>query len=404
MIIIGVDPHKASHTAEAIDANETALAQIRVGADRGQVERLVAWAAPFPDRRWAVEGANGVGRLLAQQLVAAGERVVDVPATLAARVRVLNGLDKTDAHDASSVAVAALRRPGLRTVQTEDHAAVLHLLSERRAQLVAGRTQTVSRLHTLLRCLVPGGAKRCLTVAQARTVLRDVRPTSEIERQRKTLARELVAEMHVLEGRIKRVEHQIKSAVDASGSTLTEIAGVGPVLAAKILGIVGDATRFENRAHFASYAGVSPIEASSGAHVRHRLNRRGNRQLNYAIHMVAVTQRAHPGLGRDYFERKTRARQESGRGSPCAEAPNRERDLQTPSRRHPTNRVAARGDNTGRLQPARPAHTRTPTLRDSHPRTNPNITPTLDREAFGSAVRNRPRDAIAQRERRCCWS
>ena len=304
MIIIGIDPHKASHTAEAIDMNETAVATVRVRADRRQVQQLVAWAAPFPERRWAVEGANGVGRLLAQQLVAAGEEVVDVPATLAARIRVLNGLDKTDAHDASSVAVAALRRPGLRAVRVEDHAAVLHLLSERRAQLVVARTQTVSRLHSLLRYLVPGGAKRFLTVAQARSVLAGIRPTSEIERQRKVVARELVAEISTLETRLKTIESQIKTAVDASGSTLTEIPGVGTVLAAKTLGIVGDAARFENRAHFASYAGVSPVEASSGAHVRHRLNRRGNRQLNYAIHMVAVTQRAHAGIGRDYFERK----------------------------------------------------------------------------------------------------
>ena len=185
---------------------------MRVRADRRQLQRLVAWAAPFPERRWAVEGANGVGRLLAQQLVAAGEHVVDVPATLTARVRVLNGLDKTDAHDASSVAVAALRRPGLRAVAVEDHAAVLHLLSERRGQLIGGRTQAISRLHALLRDLVPGGAKRCLTVRQAQAVLSATRPSTEVERHRKILARELVADIAMLEARVKALDTQIKAA------------------------------------------------------------------------------------------------------------------------------------------------------------------------------------------------
>lgn len=306
MITIGVDPHKSSHTAEAIDGTEMVLAQVRVPANCRQVERLVTWAAPFPQRRWGVEGANGVGQLLAQQLVAAGEHVVDVPATLAARVRVLGSghSDKTDAHDAAAVAVAALRHPGLRVVTIEDHTAVLHLLSERRSQLVAARTQTLCRLHALCRSLVPGGAKRSLSTIQAGLVLRRIRPVNAIDTERKALARELLGEVRSLEARIKTLDRRIVAGVHMSASTLTEIPGVGAVLAAKILGIVGDAHRFSNRARFAAYAGVSPIEASSGAHVRHRLNRRGNRQLNYAIHMVAVTQRAHPGPGRDYFERK----------------------------------------------------------------------------------------------------
>lgn len=306
MITIGVDPHKQSHTAEAIDGCETVQAQVRVLADRRQVEHLVAWAAPFPQRRWGVEGANGVGRLLAQQLVAAGEVVVDVPATLAARVRVLGSgrSDKTDEHDAAAVAVAALRHPGLRVVTAEDDTAVLHLLSERRAQLVAARTQALCRLHSLLRSLVPGGAKRSLSSGQAALVLRGIRPVTAIDVERKALGRDLLAEARQIEARIKTLDARIVIAVRASGSSLTEIPGVGPVLAAKIIGIVGDIDRFPTRARFAAYAGVSPVEASSGAHVRHRLNRRGNRQLNYAIHMIAVTQRAHAGPGRDYFERK----------------------------------------------------------------------------------------------------
>jgi transposase len=309
VITIGIDPHKSSHTAHAIDGTETVLGQVRVTANREQVERLVAWAAPFPERQWGVEGANGVGLLLAQQLVAAGEHVVDVPATLAARVRALGAgqTDKTDAHDAAAVAVVALRHRGLRVVTPEDHSAVLHLLSERRAQLVAARTQTLSRLHAQLRSLVPGGAKRSLSAIQAAQVLRGIRPVSVIDTERKALARELLTDVRALETRIKTLDARIAVGVRGSASTLTEIPGVGAVLAAKIIGIVGDPGRFANRSRFAAYAGVAPIEASSGAHVRHRLNRRGNRQLNYAIHMVAVTQRAHAGPGREYFERKLAA-------------------------------------------------------------------------------------------------
>jgi transposase len=351
VITIGVDPHKQSHTAEAIDGTETVCGQVRVVADRRQVERLVAWAAPFPDRQWGVEGANGVGLLLAQQLVAAGEHVVDVPATLAARVRVLASgrSDKTDEHDAAAVAVAALRHPKLRVVTVEDHTAVLGVLSERRAQLVAGRTQVLCRLHAVLRSLVPGGAKRFLSVTQAAAVLRGIRPITAIDRERKAIARELLTDVRDLDARIKTIDTRIALEVRATETSLTEIHGVGPVLAAKIIGIVGDINRFPTRARFAAYAGVSPVEASSGAHVRHRLNRRGNRQLNYAIHMIAVTQRAHPGPGRDYFERKLADGKSPAEARRCLK-----RHIANAVYRHLRNdaREQARGDNARRLQPA----------------------------------------------------
>ena len=118
MVLIGIDPHKATHTAVAVDTEETALGELTVKADRHQVERLLKWAIDFPERRWAVESANGLGFLLAQQLVAAGEDVVDVPPTLAARVRVLGSgkTQKNDPNDALSTAIAALRAKRLRTV------------------------------------------------------------------------------------------------------------------------------------------------------------------------------------------------------------------------------------------------------------------------------------------------
>ena len=133
VVMIGADPHKASHTAVAISAAEEPLGELRVRACVAQAERLLAWAAAWPERTWAVEGAGGTGHLLAQQLVAAGERVLDVPARLGARVRLLAAgeVNKNDPDDARSVAVAALRPAGVREVRPDDHAAVPKIWSKR---------------------------------------------------------------------------------------------------------------------------------------------------------------------------------------------------------------------------------------------------------------------------------
>jgi transposase len=161
-VTIGVDPHKRSHTAVAIDRNDVELAAIEVRASAGQVDDLLGWAVNFAERTWAVEGAGGVGYLLAQQLVAAGERVLDVPATLAARVRVLGSgrSNKNDANDGYSIAVAAQHAPRLASVVPADHASVLRLLAKRNKELGSARTRTVCRLHALLVELVPGGSPR----------------------------------------------------------------------------------------------------------------------------------------------------------------------------------------------------------------------------------------------------
>ncbi len=153
MVIIGVDPRKASHTAVAISAAEEPLGQLRVRASAVQAERLVVWAQAWPERAWAVEGAGGTGHLLAQQLLAAGERVLDVPPRLAARVRLLatGNVSKNDPNDARSVAVAALRSPGVQQVRRDDHAAVLKVWSKRYRDLGQVRTQVACRLHQVLR-------------------------------------------------------------------------------------------------------------------------------------------------------------------------------------------------------------------------------------------------------------
>lgn len=148
-VLIGVDPHKGSHTAVAIAADESRLGEVRVRATQHQCEELLTWAEVFPQRRWAIESAAGLGYLLAQQLVAAGEDVVNVPPTLSARVRLLGSgkAQKNDPNDALSTAIAALRGRRLRSVRPDDHTAILRMLGDRHHALTALRTQAVCRLH-----------------------------------------------------------------------------------------------------------------------------------------------------------------------------------------------------------------------------------------------------------------
>jgi transposase len=237
---------------------------------------------------------------LAQRLVSDGEQVLDVPAKLAARVRVLSVGHgrKSDPDDAVSVAVAARNAVGLRQVGVEDQAVVLHLLTKRRQDLVAARTQTINRLHRLLMDLVPGGARRNLTANRAAALLAAVTPAGQPALTRWQLATELVAVVRQLEQRIAAVEARIKAAVAQSNTSLLELFGVGPVLAATFLGEVGDIGRFPTKHHFAAHTGTAPLEASSGQVVRHRLSRAGDRKLNHALYMMAMVQVRRPAPGR----------------------------------------------------------------------------------------------------------
>ena len=165
-------------------------------------------------------------------------------------------------------------------------------------------TRTICRLHVLLRELIPGGAPLRLQADRATVLLRRVRPASTVELERKRLAQDLLGDIRRLDRDLEDLKGRITSAVAASGTRLTELHGVGPIVAAIVLGQVGDPRRFPSRDRFASYNGTAPIEASSGPRVRHRLNRRGNRRLNHAMHLIAVTQIAHDTGGRAYFDRK----------------------------------------------------------------------------------------------------
>jgi transposase len=306
-VMIGVDPHKASHTAVAIGAAEEPLAELRVRASQSQAERLLAWAQAWPERTWAVEGAGGVGHLLAQQLLAAGERVLDVPPKLAARVRLLQAGDtnKNDPNDAFSVAVAALRSPGVREASRDDHATVLKVWSKRYKDLGRSRTQVACRLHQVLCELLPGGVATQITAGRAAHILESVTPADAVAAARCELAAEFTADLRGIDAAIRDTRKKLAIAVRAAGTSLTGLFGVGPVIAAAVIGDTRAVSRFPGRDHFAAYNGTAPIEVSSGGRKIWRLSRRGNRRLNHAIHMAAVTQiRNRHSQGRAYFEKK----------------------------------------------------------------------------------------------------
>jgi hypothetical protein len=184
---------------------------------------------------------------------------------------------------------------------------VLRALTEHRDDLVRARTQTVNRLHALLAQLVPAGLPRNLTADAAATALRAVRPRAALARTVRQLAVELLAELRRLDRRISTATQTIATAVAATGTTLTDLYGIGNLLAAKILSRAGAISRFRSAAAFASFAGVAPIEVSSSDVQRHRLSRAGDRQLNYALHVMAITQIQRDTAGRVYYQGKRAA-------------------------------------------------------------------------------------------------
>jgi transposase len=254
-----------------------------------------------------VEGCRGTGRSLAQRLVADGELVLDVPAKLAARVRVYSRGHgrKTDKHDAVSIGLAALDGSGIAPVAPDDVLVSLRLLCDRREELSALRTQAVCRLHRLLAEMTPGGMRRELTAGKAGAVLDRIRPGDDVARVRLQLARDHLADIRSLDGRLKAAAARISALVAATGTTLTTLYGIGPLTAGRILAETGDIARFASKDKFASYNGTAPIDVSSGEQARHRLSRAGNRRINHALHMMAVTQIRYPCTdGRRYYERK----------------------------------------------------------------------------------------------------
>ena len=307
-VIIGVDPHKSTHTAMAIDRDEQPLARAQLVADRCQVQRLLAWAEPLGTQRtWAVESAGGLGKLLVQQLLEAGERLIDVPPTLAARIRLLGSTkaSKNDPNDALATAIAGLRHCGLQAVRVEDHSAVIRMVIDRYDDLVALRTQAACRLHVALRELIAGGAPRRLGADRAAKLLRNVRPQGAAGVERKRLALELLADVVVSTETSPPIEQESatpspRRARRCSSCTVSARSSRGSSW-------VTSATRPGSRPQSGSPPTTAPPPSkppAGPASATGSTRERGNRKLNHALHLAAVTQVRHDTPGRAYYQRK----------------------------------------------------------------------------------------------------
>lgn len=306
-VVIGIDPHKKTHQAVALDDREGELGRLEVQATTTQVDRLVRWAAPFEDRTWAIESAGGLGYLLAQQFVDAGEHVVDVPPTLASRVRLLGSgkSNKNDPNDARSVAIAAMRSPGLATVEPADHRVVLRILAKRNGDLGRERNRVANRLHALLCELVPAGITKEIKASAAQAVLDGVYPTSRAAAARHAMALELLDDVRRLDVQLAESKRRIADAVTASKTSLTDVFGVGPVIAAMVHRLHRRRPPLRDTGPLRRLHRHRATRGASGGHQVFRLSRRGNRRLNHAIHMAAVTQLRHAhSPGRAFYDRK----------------------------------------------------------------------------------------------------
>ena len=309
-VVIGMDPHKRSATIEIMDSDEAVLGTGRYGTDVPGYRAMRRAVRHWPQRTWAVEGCQGIGRHIARRLIADGERVVDVPPKLSARTRLFaTGQGrKTDATDAHSVALAATRMKGLREVADDEQLAVLRILADRRRSLGEDHSRMISQLHQLLPGLIPGGAKKNLSAAQAKALLATVRPRDAAGQARRRVAAELISDLERIYQRKKAADKELRNLLKETSTTLTSLNGIGPSGAARLLVEAGDITRFPSKAHFASWNGTAPIDASSGDQVRHRLSRAGNRQINRTLHIMAVVQLRHRiSEGRAYYDRKVAA-------------------------------------------------------------------------------------------------
>lgn len=309
MVVIGIDPHKASHTAVAVDGAGRVLGRRTVRArDEGHAA-LLRWGRQLGTQRvWAVEDCRHVSTRLERLLLAHGERVVRVPPKLmGVSRREQRGYGKSDPIDATAVARAAVREPDLPVAVFDESSRDLRLLVDRREDLVAERTREINRLQWLLHDLDPDlntSNGRLISRRGFRTIadrIDELDQTAVVVQ----LCRDLAERIDRLTCQIVGYEREIGQRVREGWPELLELNGCGELTAAKLVGEIGPIARFSNEAKLAMHAGVAPLPASSGNTDRHRLNRQGNRQLNVAIHRIALAQaRTEGSPGQAYRDRK----------------------------------------------------------------------------------------------------
>jgi len=308
MVVIGIDPHKRTHTAVAADEVGRQLGQLTIDATDAGMLKLWAWAARFgppESRRWAVEDGRALAGRLVRGLIGAGAVVVWVPTKLMARARAsARTRGKSDPIDALAVARAALREPDLPTARLDQTALDLRLLTDRREVLVATRTRAISQLRWHLHDLAPGldAAMRVLTGHRRQQFLITT-VTALPGSVRRDIALDVLADLVRLTDQINQLEQHIRELVTPIAPHLLAIVGINVLGAAKLLGEVADITRFRNSAAFAMHTGTAPIPLWSANKPRYRLNRGGNRQLNTCLHRIALMQLIHHPDARAFRDR-----------------------------------------------------------------------------------------------------
>lgn len=309
MIMIGVDAHKRSHTLVAADEAGRKLAEKTVAATPDGHLLAIAWAARWREHSFALEDCRHLTRRLEIDLLVAGEAAVRVPPHLMAGVR-KGGRErgKSDPIDALAIARAAQREPGLAVVRLDGEARELRLLVDHREDLVAERTRIQCRLRWHLHELFPGLVIPSRSLRRYRVLADLDERLAGREGTVAVIARELVARCRELTLRARQLEREITLIVRRLAPSLLAMPGCGPLSAAKIVGETAGASRFRSKAAFARWNGTAPIPVWSGNSNRHRLTRGGNRQINAALHRIAVTQlRGVGALGRAYVARRMAA-------------------------------------------------------------------------------------------------
>ena len=310
MVVLGIDAHKRTHTVVAVDeAGRQLGVRVTKSTSTAAHLELVRWAGRFgPERRWAVEDCRHLSRRLEGDLLAAGEQIVRVPPKLMAGARrSARTYGKSDPIDALAVARAALREPGLPVARLEGPERELRLLVDHREDLVAERTRAINRLRWHLHELDPAWDPRPRSLAGARALGVVAARLAGMDGLVAKIAADLTARIAALTSDVKVLEREITARVRQLAPALLALPGVAELTAAKIVAETAGADRFRSKDAFARHNGTAPLPVWSGNRVRHRLARTGNRQLNCAIHRIAVTQkRCHPGA-QAYLQRRISA-------------------------------------------------------------------------------------------------
>ena len=308
MIVVGVDAHSQTHTAAAVNAaTGEQLGVLEVRAREAGHLALLEWAREFDgERTWALEDCRNLSGALERVLLAAGERVLRVPPKLMASERKKSrSFGKSDSIDALAIARAALREPDLPEASVPGVEREFGLLSDHRDDLIQEGTRYQRRLRWHLHEIDPDLAPAARGAAKRTNLDRLARQLARMDQSAQVrICRELVRRIRELAKRVSELDRELASMVREQNTALLEIPGCGVITAARILAEVGDVGRFSTEAKLASYAGVAPLDASSGRQKRHRLNRTGNRQLNRAIFTIALTQIRIHTPARDYMSRR----------------------------------------------------------------------------------------------------